>query len=124
MEQQEFKKLVVEAIKSFEKQGTKSATEDGACLYKSPVGCCIVGWMMPDDYVREMADAQQDSSILSLWLDGVTWASQFSEEQVLFMKTLQDIHDGIIDDVCCWVEEMKEKTCMFFGEDIKFEEVL
>lgn len=131
MQIEDFKKMVVDAINAFAKQGQKSVHFDGGhgCAYINKKGhCCIVGHMMDSDETRMLADKQDDSSIFSLFNDGFPWTQQFNEEQILFLSDLQNIHDDIDPhnenvEVRYAITKMKGRTNKEFNEDV-FPEVV
>ncbi len=131
MQIEDFKKMVVDAINAFAKQGQKSVHYDGGygCAYITNKGnCCIVGHMMDSDETRMLADKQDDSSIFSLFKDGFPWAQKFNEAQILFLTNLQNIHDDIDpqnekSEVIYAITKMKRRTNKEFGEDV-FPEVV
>lgn len=131
MKSEDFKKMVVDAINAFAKQGKKSTRFDGgsSCAYLSKSGdCCIVGHMMDSDETRMLADKQDDTSIFSLFKDGFPWTQQFNEAQILFLTDLQNIHDDIVPhnekvDVIYAITKMKRRTNKEFCEDV-FPEVV
>lgn len=95
MEQKEFVALVEDAIEKFQAQGRPSRLPAGLCKYTSPMGCCIVGHMMPTDQIRKAADSLKATSVDDLVDVGFNWIMQFDADQQNLMQTLQGIHDSI-----------------------------
>lgn len=104
MDQQEFKNLVGVAITKLEKQGSPSREPDsGGCWYLSSSGkSCIVGHMMPNDQVRKDADKGTPdglSGVKELFhYKSSAWLSQFTENQINTLSSLQYYHDHCSGD--------------------------
>lgn len=100
MDQQKFKDLVKYGIDKLEQQGEPSIEyHTNSCRYLSHSGkCCIVGHMMPNDQVRKDADRGTGygvSGVKSLFKENsLPWLSQFTEEQIDTLFTLQGYHDS------------------------------
>lgn len=99
MEHKAFVELAYEAINKLEAQGEPSYGPHG-CAYLDPHGrCCVVGFMMPDDETRRQADDRgpDDSLPTSIYVlandRALSWARQFTAEQLGVLVSLQDIHD-------------------------------
>lgn len=99
MDQQEFVQMCKDAVQKVIEQGAvsikKTEFDTGSpseCLYKSDVGCCVVGHMMPDDKTRENADKLDSSGIYSVVQNGV-WGKNLSRWQLATLARLQYFHD-------------------------------
>jgi hypothetical protein len=87
------------------RQGRRSVSEEGGCLYRSPDGCmCAVGCLIDDEhytreiehhliYERRVIDALRGSGVDLL--DGVT----------VMLRSLQVVHDGV--DPLDWAIELR-----------------
>lgn len=117
MKHENFVQLVASAIDKLEAQG-KPSSSDGGCYYihvdeKGNKLYCVVGWMMPDDETREAAErcgVGGDTDVHTLKLMGLHWIKQFAPEQIDFMFSLQEIHDGWTcpSEACTVCDVMRE----------------
>lgn len=101
MKHEEFLALVRSAIDKLYEQNARSYEPEKGCMYLSSTGqCCIVGFMMPDDETRRLADSFDTVGTVGItslrYSDEINfpWAQQFIGEQIQLLAQLQQEHDA------------------------------
>lgn len=98
MKHEDFLAMVRSAIDKLSEQNARSYEPKKGCMYLSSTGqCCIVGFMMPDDETRRLADSFDTVGITSLrYSDEINfpWAQQFIGKQIQLLAQLQQEHDA------------------------------
>lgn len=120
MEQIEFRKLVLAALNNFEKQCILARTNE-KCFYHSEHSSgvtCIVGHMMDSDETRKCAEtfSPETSGIKGLYEFGFPWATKFTLPQIMFLGTLQSIHDDSSFNFNEVVQQLKKEIQDYFSE--------
>jgi hypothetical protein len=85
-------------------QGFERSMEGVACKYQSEIGCCTVGWGMPEE-LRKTADEDKMS------LTEIVSAAKEDPFLVHYLNILQCVHD-----VSCYPEIMKDKLNEYAAE--------
>lgn len=102
------------AVGSLLKQGARSESEFNdrrKCAYRSDVGCCAVGHLIPDEIYRYEMDANASTSVLNLLQDFPEVNNFILADNVtrdvseIFLVDLQHIHDT--SDPCEWPDQLK-----------------
>jgi hypothetical protein len=95
-------------------QGEKSVDEFGACVYRSEVGACAIGHLIPDDVAEHwdsLRDSYFDSSIYSIVKARKGFGvKKWMEDNIELLSEIQSAHDkaDATDFVKSFREEMKQ----------------